>query len=353
MNPFGGRFDSFAAKMRAKKIDMALLCDACDIYALSGAKCDAGVLAVLPSVRAKSVLYTDFRYIPEVNRLCPWLATGDISRLSGKKPFAARGAGKKRIGFDPGISHARFLSFEKAFPGAEMVDVSADIASARAVKTAGEIEKIKAAAALNDKIWGRVERRFRAGMTERDMARLLRREMVEFGDGEAFPTIVCIGANAAECHHVPDDTVWDGKEPVLVDMGVTLGGYCSDMTRCIKPARASAAYRKVYNAVLEANRLAAAAAKPGVTGRELDAVARRYLSKAGFGRAFGHSLGHGVGLEVHEPPYASRKSDWILEPGMTVTIEPGVYLEGNLGVRIEDLAVITDDGCEILSHSEK
>ena len=123
--------------------------------------------------------------------------------------------------------------------------------------------------------------------------------------------------------------------------------------RCIKPARKSAAYSKVYDAVLEANRLATAAAKPGMTGRELDAIARRHLSRCGFGKAFGHSLGHGVGFEVHEAPAVSKKSKSVLEPGMIVTIEPGVYLEGNLGVRIEDLVVITEDGCEPLSHSAK
>ena len=176
--------------------------------------------------------------------------------------------------------------------------------------------------------------------------------MIALGDGEAFETIVCAGANAAECHHVPDDTVWRRGEPLLVDMGVKLDGVCSDMTRNIKAAR-DPEYAKVYDVVLQANEAAIAAARPGITAGALDAVARRIIRKAGYGKAFGHSLGHGVGYEIHEEPCAKQKSKTELEPGMFVTIEPGIYLEGRLGVRIEDLVLITTTGCEVLSHSPK
>jgi Xaa-Pro aminopeptidase len=194
---------------------------------------------------------------------------------------------------------------------------------------------------------------FRAGMTEREMAGIIRSMMFERGDGEAFDTIVCVGANAAECHHVPDGTVWNGRDGVLVDMGVKLGGYCSDMTRNIPPKRRSALYRKVHALVMKANRAAIAAVRPGVTGKALDKVARDVIRAGGFGKCFGHSLGHGVGLEIHEAPYASKKSDWTLKPGMFVTIEPGIYLEGNLGVRIEDLVLVTETGCEVLTENAK
>ena len=214
--------------------------------------------------------------------------------------------------------------------------------------SAEDIERLRAAERLACEIWRDASKRFRAGMTEREMARTIQRMMVERGDGEAFETIVCIGANAAECHHVPDDTVWNGRESVLVDMGVRLGGVASDLTRNLIP-RPSRLYRQVYDLVLEANLAAIAAAKPGITGRELDRVARKVLERGGFGKAFGHSLGHGVGYDIHEAPFASKKSKSVLKPGMTVTIEPGVYLEGNLGVRIEDLVLITETGCEVLS----
>ena len=251
------------------------------------------------------------------------------------------------------VTHARFMQLEKAFPGATFADIDANVKELRAVKTADELAKLRAAEALNDAIWSEAQKKFKPGMTEKDMARVIQHLMIERGDGEAFETIVCVGKNAAECHHVPDDTVWNGREPVLVDMGVKLDGYCSDMTRNMVPARPSKLYKKVYGLVLEANRRAIAAAKPGMTAGALDKVARDFLTQEGFGKAFGHSLGHGVGIEIHEAPWAARKQKMVLRPGMSVTIEPGLYLEGNLGVRIEDLVLITETGCEVISHAAK
>ena len=178
--------------------------------------------------------------------------------------------------------------------------------------------------------------------------------MIDRGEGEAFETIVCVGANAAECHHIPDGTVWDGREPVLVDMGVKLDGFCSDMTRCFGGVRRGGGlYAKIYSLVKRANLAAIAAVRPGMTCRALDKVARDVIAQAGYGRYFGHSLGHGVGLEIHERPFISGRSRERLEPGMVFTIEPGVYLEGRLGVRIEDVVLVTADGCEVLTSSAK
>ena len=222
----------------------------------------------------------------------------------------------------------------------------------------GAIAKIAAAAALNDRIWREARREMKPGMTEKDIQRIIRAWMNALGDGEAFETIVCVGKNAAECHHVPDGTVWRKGEALLVDMGVKLDGYCSDMTRCV-PGTAGrrkgipSRYDEIYSLVLGANRAAVAAVKPGITGKKLDAVARCIIRKAGFGKCFGHALGHGVGLEIHEMPVASKRSKTMLKPGMVVTIEPGVYIEGELGVRIEDLVLVTKDGCEVLSSSPK
>ena len=350
-NPFAARLDAFAQKLRDRGLDAAVVFNPANAKSLTGVECDNVCLLVRADGRA--VFHTDFRYVPMVHRTAPWLKVGDIRRLNGARPFPAGRARFAKVGYESSVTHARFLQLEKAFPGAAFTDVDADAKALRAVKTADECAKLRAAEALNDRIWTLAQRKFRPGMTERAMARVIRHLMIEKGDGEAFETIVCVGRNAAECHHVPDDTVWDGNEPVLVDMGVKLDGYCSDMTRNLVPARPSKLYRKVYGLVLEANRRAIAAAKPGLTAGALDAVARRFLAKAGFGKAFGHSLGHGVGLEIHEAPAVAKRQKVRLEPGMAVTIEPGVYLEGNLGVRIEDLVLITETGCEVLSHSAK
>jgi Xaa-Pro aminopeptidase len=362
-NPFIDRLDEFAAKLRRRGISVALVLGETNQKGLVGFGCDNGILCVATGSRSEGAgpkcgrveFHTDFRYVPAAKREAPWLKVLDMGRFDVRKFAPAKGPFK--VGFEGSVPTSRYLEFQKAFgKRAKFVDVEKDILLFRAVKTAFEIAKIAEAEALNDRIWGEALKEFRPGMTEKDMQRIVRAWMNALGDGEAFETIVCVGANAAECHHVPDDTVWRKGEPLLVDMGVKLDGYCSDMTRCVRSAEVGirgTRYNEVYDLVLSANRAAIAAVKPGITGRQLDAVARKIISKAGFGKCFGHALGHGVGLDIHEYPVASKRSDMVLEPGMLVTIEPGVYIEGELGVRIEDLVLVTKDGCEVLSSSVK
>ena len=346
-NPFAERLAAFVGKLKEAGVEVALVCGEANVKALTGVDCDNACLkvAVAPEGRAPGVVfYTDFRYVPMVNRVAPWVKVDDLKKMK----FKAR-----RIGYESSITAAKFAKLQKDHKGATFIDIAAILSDLRAVKTADEIAKLRAAEALNDEIWAEAQKAFRPGMTEREMARVIQHLMIERGEGEAFATIVCVGKNAAECHHVPDDTVWNGREPVLVDMGVKLNGYCSDMTRNLVPARASKLYRKVYDLVRRANELGIQSARPGLTSGRLDAIVRKFLKDNGFEKEFGHSLGHGVGIEIHEAPWAAKKQKTVLRPGMSVTIEPGVYLVDNLGVRIEDLVVITDDGCEVLSHSAK
>ena len=339
---------------RKRKLDLVLVADQANIRALTGINCDNAVLKVskfqgFRVSRFQVELFTDFRYVPMVHRVAPKLKVKDIKRFGTGKRSPDR---FNRIGYESTIPHARFLEWQKKFPKAKFVDVSKDLAEIRAVKTPDEIAALRAAEKLNCEIWETARGKFKAGMTERQMARIIQKLMIERGEGEAFATIVCIGKNAAECHHEPDDTVWNGREPVLVDMGVKLNGVCSDLTRNhfnTEAQRHRGLYGKVYDLVLKANLAAIAAAKPGMTGKALDKVARDVIRNGGFGKCFGHSLGHGVGYEIHEAPYASKKGTMVLRPGMLVTIEPGIYLEDNLGVRIEDLILITETGCEVLS----
>ena len=365
------RTDELVKIAKRRKLDLLLVRDQANVRALTGINCDNAVLTVkrLSGCAVKRFgveFYTDFRYVPMVHRVAPGLKCQDIRRLGiGNRKSGVKG--EKRIGYESSITHAQFLAWQKKFPKAKFVDIAKDLAAIRAVKTPEEIAGLRAAEKLNCDIWNAARVKFKAGMTERQMARIVQKMMIERGEGEAFDTIVCVGKNAAECHHEPDDTVWNGREPVLVDMGVKLNGFCSDLTRNLVPgqldetrrsrssrtARPSRLYRQIYELVLEANRAAIAAAKPGMTGKRLDKVARDVIKQGGFGKCFGHSLGHGVGYEIHEAPYASKKGDMVLKPGMLVTIEPGIYLEDNLGIRIEDLVLITETGCEVLSNCEK
>ena len=349
MKSIESRIEELEKAARRRKLDLVLVLGQANILALTGVNCDNAVLAVAPGARGdrpRVALYTDFRYAPMVRRVAPNLACRDIKRIK---------LCGSRIGFESTIPHAKYLALVKKAPKAKFVDISGDLALLRVVKTPDEIAKLRAAESLVCEIWNDASVQFKAGMTERDMARVIKKMMLDRGDGEAFSTIVCVGKNAAECHHEPDDTVWNGRDSVLVDMGVKLDGVCSDLTRNLV-VRPSKLYRKVFALVREANRAAIAAAKPGMTGSALDKVARDVIKKDGFGKCFGHSLGHGVGYEVHEAPLAAKdrkKGGMALKPGMLLTIEPGIYLEGNLGVRIEDLILITDTGCEVLSQAAR
>lgn len=359
--PGSERLAALMRTARRRRLDAVLLFGEANVRALAGLACDNGCLALVrpASAAAFSVFFlTDFRYVPMAHRLAPGLETvalarGETFAAAVKRLCAKKGAAPRRIGYEGALATARYLALGKAFPRAAFVDVERDVLSLRAVKTVDEIARIAAAEALNDEIWARVQKDIRPGMTEKDIQRTIRAWMNARGDGEAFETIVCAGANAAECHHVPDGTVWRKGEPLLVDMGVKLDGVCSDMTRCLKPKAPDPEYARVYDLVLEANRAAIAAAKPGMTAGALDKVARDIIRRAGYAKAFGHALGHGVGYEIHELPTARAQDATALEPGMLVTVEPGVYLEGRLGVRIEDLVLITTTGCEVLSRSRK
>ena len=357
-NAFAARLDEVRAVARRRRLDLLILNNEFNVLSLTGVQSDNGVLVSGESLH----FYTDFRYTVMARRVAPWLDTREMWKpgesAKGLRAAVALAGVKcpRRIGYEGSIPASRYLDFRKAFPKATFVDFEREVQLPRAVKTPDEIARIEAAVALNDEIWAAAKKEFRPGMTEVAMQRIIRGLMARRGDGEAFETIVCAGANAAECHHVPDGTVWHAGEPLLVDMGVKLGGVCSDMTRCLKPKgryALRAEYEKVYKIVLEANMAAIAALKPGMKGRELDAVARKIIKKAGYGKAFGHSLGHGVGFEIHEAPAASPSSDIVLKPGMLVTIEPGIYLPGKLGVRIEDLVLITETGCKVLTSSAK
>ena len=321
---------------KRRRLDELVVIGEANLVAFAGIRCDNGALVVSGG---DAVFYTDFRYTAMVHRKAPALKTRDLKRLK---------LSGRRIGYESSVTKARYDRLVKLAPrAAKFVDIAEDLLSLRAVKTVSELELLRAAEKLNCEIWEEARGRFAAGMTERVMAGVIQTLMIERGEGEAFATIVCVGKHAAECHHEPDDTVWNGREPVLVDMGVKLNGVCSDLTRNVPPARQSALYRKVYALVKEAHDAAIAAARPGLTAKALDAVARGVIKKGGFGKCFGHSLGHGVGYEIHESPaVAKRGAKTVLKPGMVVTIEPGIYLEGNLGVRIEDMIVITPDGCE-------
>lgn len=224
----------------------------------------------------------------------------------------------------------------------------------RAVKSDREIENIRQAEAIGDRAFARVLTRLKAGMTEKEVAAWLEFYMkAEGADGFSFDTIAASGLHSAMPHAVPTDKALAEGDFLTMDFGCLYQGYCSDMTRTVVIGRASEKQRKVYDTVLNAQKTALAGIRPGMTGKEIDALARNVIRKAGFGKYFGHSLGHSVGLEIHEKPCFSPNEDTVIRPGMVITVEPGIYIENSFGVRIEDVVVITEDGCENITQSPK
>lgn len=230
-------------------------------------------------------------------------------------------------------------------------NASAACDDARAVKDAAEQEAMRASSKVNDDCMAEFEALIRPGITEKEMAEAIRDIYAAHGcSGVSFPPICGFGAHAADPHHDNDDTPLEAGQCVLIDVGGVYQDYCSDMTRTFFTGEPSEEERKVYELVRQAQAAAEALVKPGVRLCDLDAAARDLITEAGYGPYFNHRLGHFIGLEDHEAGDVSAVNENVVTPGMCFSIEPGIYLPGKFGVRIEDLVLVTEDGCEVLNH---
>ena len=224
----------------------------------------------------------------------------------------------------------------------------------RAAKAPEEVDAVRRAAAAADRALAEVLSAGLVGRSEREVAWNILTALREAGaEGPSFEPIVAAGPNGARPHAVPGEAVIPDDTLVVIDMGAVVDGYCSDITRTLVLGDPGPELARAYGVVARAQAEALAAVRPGIACADLDAVARGVIAEAGFGDAFGHGLGHGVGLEIHEAPRVGREARGALAPGMVVTIEPGIYLEGRGGVRIEDLVLVTEDGAEVLSAHPK
>jgi Xaa-Pro dipeptidase len=228
---------------------------------------------------------------------------------------------------------------------------SSAVDDARSIKDATERDLMREASLVNDKAMAWLAEQVRVGVTEREIAEGLLGEYRRLGaDDHSFSPIVSFGANAADPHHEPDDTPLDRGDMVLFDVGCRRRSYCSDMTRTLFTAQPTARQLEVYETVRRAGESAEAIVRPGVTFAEIDLTARRVIEDAGFGEYFTHRLGHQIGLEDHEPGDVSASHDEPVRPGQCFSIEPGIYIPGEIGVRIEDLVIVGEDGCEVINH---
>jgi Xaa-Pro aminopeptidase len=263
--------------------------------------------------------------------------------------------GIKRLGFEKDfVTVGNYQKLAEGLSGIELVGLDDTIIELRAVKDLEEIELLAQAEAIGDKAFAHILDFLRPGLTERQVAIELERHMQDLGaSGTSFETIVASGPRSAMPHGVASERVIGKNEFVKLDFGCVYKGYCSDMTRTVVVGKADGKQREIYHIVLEAQMAALAGIKAGITGVEADALARDVIVAKGYGDNFGHGLGHGVGLAIHELPRASRLSDNVLQPNSIVTVEPGIYLPGWGGVRIEDMVVVQEDGVRNLTSSPK
>lgn len=314
----------------------------------------AGVLLVTPQ---ETILLTDSRFDMQA---ADEFAGGTV-RLRGPhliKSLAEqiRALPVRRLGFEAQhLLYSHYEDLRKALPDVELVPTRGLIDKQRTVKDAAELALLRHAVAISDQAFDEVSAQIQPGMTEQQVARLIDGRMVELGaEGPAFSTIVASGPNAAMPHAIPGARVIGEGEPIVIDMGARYHGYNSDMTRTIILGAPDARFKEIYNIVLRAHLESEAAARSGVSGVAVDAAARDVIQAAGYGDKFGHGTGHGIGLEVHEGPRAATAStDESLDANVVVSIEPGIYLPGWGGVRIEDLVLLGPDGAEVLTQARK
>ena len=328
-----------------------LVNDPWSIYYLTGFYADmlerfSGVL--LAPGREPRILVNALHQLPAYGNACVLYHTdtddviGTIARELD--PAAA-------LGVDANMRSAFLLPLMERGAAASFFLGSGAVSEARSRKDARERDLMRRSSAANDAVMAAAVALIHEGVTEREVADAMLGLYREHGcEGFSFPPIVSFGKNAADPHHEPDGTVLEAGQVVLLDIGGRLEGYCSDMTRTFFWGGVDEETRRVYDVVRRANEAAAALARPGARFCDLDRAARSVIEEAGYGPCFTHRLGHSIGLQDHEPGDVSSANEARLEPGMTFSIEPGIYLPGRTGVRIEDLAFVTEDGAEILNR---
>jgi Xaa-Pro aminopeptidase len=352
-NEFAQRRLLIGAGLENRELDAMLVSSPASVRYLTGFTGSNGVLLVLAG---EAVFFTDPRYAIQSGHEVSCrtqVCKGPILPAVGA---AVSGSRLRRLGFERAhMSYDAFDVLRTALPPTTSLEpVSGWLEAHRMLKSETEIDLIRRSVATNSKAFELAARRVRPGISERDLAAEIDHQMRRLGaEMPAFETIVAAGERSALPHAHPTAAVLKQRQLVLIDMGAFQDGYASDMTRMLFLGVPSAPVKRLYRAVLEAQLAAIDAVRPGVTTTRVDRAARNVLKTFKLDRAFVHSTGHGLGLEIHELPRIGKKDKTPLAAGMAITIEPGVYLEGIGGIRIEDTVVVTANGCEILTPTSK
>lgn len=332
-----------------------LITDEHNVTYLTGFTGDSSYLLVTPK---SATLLSDTRYTTQISEECPGLDVYIRDATSTKLGAVARFAKKSKLSQmaveADSMSKSFYDQLESEVSFCELVSTNGWVEKLRSVKDKSELNSIRKSVAVNERAFEVIRSQLRGDQTEREIAHNLEHQIRAFGGARcAFDPIVGVGARAALPHGVPSSVKIEESFMVLIDWGAQVDLYASDLTRILVTGRIQPKFRQIYETVLKAQLAAIKQIKPGVSFQKVDRAARKVIEDAGFGKYFGHGLGHGFGLQIHETPFLSPIHDGVLEAGMVVTVEPGIYIPGWSGVRIEDDVLVTREGHEVLSTLPK
>ena len=350
---FARRLERLARKVRKAELDAMVVYTGVNRLYLTGFESTNGLVVVEPG--EEPIFLTDFRYLEMARKEVDAARVEMLTDVPKQMGALAKRHGWRKVGFEGTVPFDRYEAYRRAMPDvADWIEAEGLVRELRVKKDRSEQAALRRAASMGDEVLRRTVEHVRPGMTEWDLRGVLRATVDELGaTGESFPCIVSAGSNSSKPHAKVTERVVRRGQPLLFDMGVVVDHYCSDMTRTYFVGGASDKMREIYEIVYTAQHKAVDAVRAGKTCEQVDAAARDYIDKKGYGKYFGHGTGHGVGLEIHEAPNLRPGMKDVLEPGMVVSIEPGIYLPGIGGVRIEDVVIVRRDGCENLTGLPK
>ena len=354
MANFAKRRAMLCRKLRQQRLDAMLVTGEINVTYLTGFTGDSSFLFLTPK---QEVLISDSRYTTQIQEECPDLATHIRDATSTRLASVAKVCKSHKVkSLAIESSHVTKALYDQLDDecGCELVATDGWVESLRMIKDNTEIKKIRESIRVNEKAFAVIRAQLTGDQTEREIAHNLEHQIRKFGGSRcAFDPIVGVGPRSALPHGHPSSMRIEEAGFVLIDWGAMVDGYASDLTRVLVTAKIPPKIRKIYEIVLSAQLAAIAKIRPGVSFKAVDAVARKIIDKAGFGKKFGHGLGHGFGLQIHESPFVNPIREGTFEKNMVVTFEPGIYLPGIGGVRIEDDILVTKDGCDVLSSVPK
>jgi Xaa-Pro aminopeptidase len=350
------RIAQLLARLAERELDALLISTAENRRYLSGFTGSAGYVLITPD---RAILFTDSRYTEQAASQATDFQVVQVRGGWDWLPEALKETGVKRLGFESEnmtvAAYQRLLDTlkkDQALGHASLIATTGIVEELRVTKDQEELALLQKAIDASDAAMEAICPTIQEGLTEREVAWRMETALREFGaDSASFSTIVASGPNGAMAHHRPTDRVIRAGEPIVIDMGARVGGYCSDISRTVVLDEPDEMFRKIYDIVLGAQLTAINVVRPGLTGEECDNLARTVIAEAGYGDNFGHSLGHGVGLAVHESPRIGPQSSDLLQPDMVFTVEPGIYVPGWGGVRIEDIVILDNEGATPLSKA--